>query len=184
MRRAINLNGINNQIINSTFISNRANIGGGAVMVYGSKVEINGSLFENNSVGNYGGALSIVNGTVLNSKFKNNFASHGGAIYGSNSIIINSSFTNNQDKYGISIHDLANSRLYNTFLPSNEIENYHSKKSNGFWIMNLTMNLWMIYRSDSDINTYIVYGIEGYVPLIVKKSHNWDKYISRLFFNK
>lgn len=171
---ALYLSGINNQIINSTFISNRANIGGGAIMIFGSKVEIKGSLFENNSVGNYGGALSMDNGTVLNSRFNNNFASHGGAIYGSNSIIINSSFTNNQDKYGISIHDLANSRLYNTSLPSNEIENYYSKNIRLLLDYDAYDELWMIYRSDNDLNTYMVYCVEGYVPLIVERSHNWD----------
>ena len=69
----------------STFDSNTANIGGGAIVNWAFNLDIEGSTFNNNKVENesgMGGAIvNIFGGTVKDSTFDNNTANAGGAIF-------------------------------------------------------------------------------------------------------
>uniref|UniRef100_UPI0026329E3B Ig-like domain-containing protein n=1 Tax=uncultured Methanobrevibacter sp. TaxID=253161 RepID=UPI0026329E3B len=77
-------------IENSTFIHNKAAVGGAVIA---STANITGCLFENNTGNNYGGALVLTDNVsyVKYSIFANNNANNGTAYYG-NSSLINDNF--------------------------------------------------------------------------------------------
>ena len=86
--------------INITFTRGNSSFGG-AIYNYGSRVNLNGSIFINNKANNIGGAIFNGPGSTLianNCSFNNNSAtSNGGAIYneGGNATLNNCNFTNN-----------------------------------------------------------------------------------------
>ena len=96
---AINWNGANGSVENSTFTNNTAQWGGGAINWNEENGKINRSNFNNNKA-NTGGVLywGGENGSINNSNFKNNTAEDGGAIYleGSYGTVRNCNFINNQ----------------------------------------------------------------------------------------
>lgn len=96
-------------ILYCTFKNNTAAMAGA---VYGDvydEIQINNSVFTNNSAKEFGGALIIKDeGAIANSEFENNTAKLGGAIYGdAETYILNSTFIANNAESGaaVAMHD-------------------------------------------------------------------------------
>lgn len=100
----------NGHIRNSRFYNNTARYGGAGVTAT-SHATIEDSEFKDNTVGSYGGAVSLSHASMINSKLENNSAIYGGAAYIHDSNIINSTFADNSAQFGNAIYILNSSSL-------------------------------------------------------------------------
>ncbi|GIM14711.1 hypothetical protein Vretimale_17650 [Volvox reticuliferus] len=94
----------------TVFISNRANISGGAIYVQSSNVKFSGSTFTSNIANRYGGAAAVVDCTLFvmpGCTFTRNGASSGGAVLlnaTSSNFVGSMFFANMADTYGGAIY--------------------------------------------------------------------------------
>lgn len=125
---ALMLRGENIDILNTQFKDNHALYGGGAITSSTRDADsvIENCTFENNSAGNYGGALSVWNMKVVDSTFNDNSALFGGAIYTVNSTVAGSRFNRNDAIDGQSIFAIDESVIQSE-VAENETVNKHHK---------------------------------------------------------
>ena len=114
----------NIKIIGSDFISNIANVNGGAVLLNGTYQQIDNCLFDGNNATGDGGAVyatSVALANILHSTFNNSHATNGGAIYkensGTTSVKINYDIfiNNNATRNGGAVLYIAKNKKYRDY---------------------------------------------------------------------
>lgn len=119
----------NVNITNSSFINNRAGVGGALFIDYYSNTTLTNCKFINNTANGVGGAVYTLfnaNTTIIKNEFINNTANYGGAVYlgeESRNYILNSTFIGNTAKTragAIYINNTTGAKISNFILENNK----------------------------------------------------------------
>lgn len=110
---------------NSNFTNNTAYLGGGALVADQLNNNIINCSFVNDTAGGYGGAVSLRNGTVVNSTFTDNKAQMGAALFINGGLINNSTFINNDASKGYGIEIFTNGTLINSLIDGTTLKEYN-----------------------------------------------------------
>ncbi|MGN0093181.1 MAG: hypothetical protein ACI37V_01870 [Methanobrevibacter sp.] len=110
---------------NSNFTNNTAYLGGGALIADHLNNNMVNCSFINDTAGSYGGAVSLRNGTIVNSTFIDNKAQMGAALFINDALINNSVFINNEASRGYGIEIFANVTFINSLINGTALKEYY-----------------------------------------------------------
>ncbi|MFT5583504.1 MAG: putative outer membrane repeat protein [Cognaticolwellia sp.] len=168
----VNVNGATLNIVDSSFFSGLSLYDGGSIYAQASVVDIQGSLFDENSADENGGAIALYSGSTLSltdTEFVvNESAANGGALYlsGSTADLGNASFSGNAiyDGYGGAIYLVESTITGNgvQFTDNEATYGYggaiYGETNVGVTFENCTFEGNNAYRNAGQIGMYYAYG--------------------------